>query len=339
MQSGRLATVDASVVWLRETAEAPDGMAGTFRLVDDACVFHVPAAAPDGSVPPARHCAVHATLGHDALPASCQHFPRLCLADDRGVRVSLSHFCPTAAAMLVDTEGPVTIVPGPAAVPGTRVPEGLDAREALPPRLHDRVLMDLDAFTAWEAHVVAALAGPVAWPGPVEQVLARLAAQAAGLSRWAPGGLPLLAVVDALSYDAERPAAGDAAAWTPTEAYAIGRAASPPAWPWPGLPAALAASDDTWVAPCWHEVAPVVRRYLAARAFGAWIAYQANGVRALVSWLALAHAVLRVECARACAEAGVPLDRERLLMGLRQADLLLVHYADGAVLADALARR
>ena len=109
---------------------------------------------------------MHATLGHEALPSSCQHFPRVCLVDTRGVRVALSHFCPTAAAMLVDATHPVAIVRGPEAVPGVGVPEGLDARDVLPPSLSDRVLMDLDALTAWEAHIVQALAGPSRGPAP-----------------------------------------------------------------------------------------------------------------------------------------------------------------------------
>ena len=37
------------------------------------------------------------------------------------------------------------------------MPEGLDVRGQLPPRLTDRVLIDLDGLTAWEAHVVATL--------------------------------------------------------------------------------------------------------------------------------------------------------------------------------------
>ena len=125
------------------------------------CVFHTPVATRHGAAAGGRcTCAVHTALGHAALPASCQHFPRVCLIDDRGVRVSLSHYCPTAAAMIVDDDRPVTIVDGPPAVPGRAVPEGLDVRGQLPPRLTERVLTDLDGLTAWERHVVAALAGP-----------------------------------------------------------------------------------------------------------------------------------------------------------------------------------
>lgn len=339
--SGRVPTVDGAVVWLQETAEAPEGVAGTFRLARGACVFHVARESGGGTAPGARHCAVHAALGHEALPSSCQHFPRVCLVDGRGVRVALSHFCPAAAAMLVDATHPVTIVAGPAAVPGGGVPEGLDARDALPPRLSDRVLMDLDALTAWEAHVVHALAGPAAWPGEVEDVLSRLAAQAAELSRWSPGDVVLLDAVRAFEprpavSDAAAPAAVTRAAWTPAAAWTLGAEACRAPWTWPALPANLAALDARWVAPAWPYVAPVVRRYLAGKAFGAWVAYQADATQALAAWLSLALTVLRVECARACAEGPRPLDRERLVTAVRQADLLLVHYADSAVLAGAL---
>ena len=338
---GRVPTADGVLVWLQETAEAPEGMAGTFRMVDGACVFHVARASGDEAG--ARHCAVHATLGHEALPSSCQHFPRVCLVDPRGVRVSLSHFCPTAAAMLVDATRPVTIVRGPEAVPGGGVPEGLDARDALPPRLSARVLMDLEALTAWEAHVVNALAGPAAWPGAVEDVLSHLRAQADALARWTPGVASLAEVIAALPRPDGAPAEGTSAdvdaAWTPDAAWALGDDACRAPWTWPALPANLAVLDARIVAPAWPYVAPVVRRYLAGKAFGAWVTYQSDATRALVAWLSLALTVLRVECARACAEGPRPLDRERLVTAVRQADLLLMHYADSAVAAGALLTR
>jgi len=337
---GRLTTIDRSVVWLRESAEAPEDMAGTFRLVNDACVFHLPLESNAAVSAGERHCAVHATLGHDALPSSCQHFPRVCLVDARGVRVALSHYCPTAAAMLVDDARPVTIVAGPPAVPGVAVPEGLDVRDELPPHLSARVLMDLEALTAWEAHVVAALAGPQAWPGSPEDVLARLAAQAAVLARWTPGpGVALGDAVCALPTHISTDETVAAASWAPEQAADLAQMACRPPWTWPSLPADLTARDASCVAPVWAAVTPVVRRYLAGKAFGSWLTYQADATRGLVSWLALALTVLRVECARACAHDGCRLDREGLITAVRQADLLLVHYAEGAVIAAAIAGR
>lgn len=331
---GRLRTVDGQRVWLVESAEAPAGMAGTLRQSGGGCVFH----ARTGG---AGHCAVHATLGHEALPSTCQHFPRVCLVDDRGVRVALSHACPTAAAMLADHEGPVTIVAGPPAVAGLAVPEGLDVRGALPPRLTDRVLMDLDAATAWEAHVVAALAGAAA-SGPVEPTLTRLRRQAAALARWTPGGAPLVEAIARLADDVRAPDAAapvvelplDAAA---ASAFALVSAACRAPWTWRPLPPDLVRVDRQWVAPVWADWAHVVRRYLAARAFGAWITYQGDAARTLVAWLDLVLVVLRVEAVRAAGDAGRALDRTLLLDALRQADLVLVHDVDPGAMAAALA--
>lgn len=337
--SGRVATVDGSLAWLHELAEAPAGVAGTFRLAGDACVFHVPQVGATGLAPAARHCAVHAALGHEALPSSCQHFPRVCLIDARGVRVALSHFCPTAAAMLVDDARPLSIVAGPDAVPGGRVPEGLDVRDALPPRLNDRVLMDLDALTAWEAHIVAALAGPDAWSGSVESALSRLMAEASLLARWTPGGASLVEAIRALTSAAPGFSADGLANWRPEAAYALGRSASRAPWTWPAVPQDVAVLDARWVEPRWIDAGPVVRRYLAGKAFGAWMTYQADATVSLASWLLLARTVLRVECARACAATERPLDRDGLLAAVRQADLLLVHYADGGALAEGLLTR
>jgi len=79
-----------------------------------------------------------------------------------------------------------------------------------------------------------------------------------------------------------------------------------------------------------------VRRYLATKAFGAWVTYQADAARGLVRWLQLAHDVLRVEAARACGEANRPLDGDLLFTAVRQTDLLLTHYADGLAVARSL---
>ena len=56
------------------------------------------------------------------LPESCFQFPRRTLVDERGTFVTLSHFCPTAAAMLADAAEPLTIV---------AESSGVSSREAL----------------------------------------------------------------------------------------------------------------------------------------------------------------------------------------------------------------
>jgi hypothetical protein len=91
---------------------------------------------------------------YESRPQSCRHFPYVCLIDARGVSVSLSHYCPTAASLLFEHEGPIEIVEGPAPVVGLEIPEGLDARESLPPRESERRLMSLDDFSRWEGEQV-----------------------------------------------------------------------------------------------------------------------------------------------------------------------------------------
>lgn len=121
--------------WLVPTTDAPPEVAGTLALqANGHCVFHGDAG-----------CGVYASR-----PASCAHFPYVCLIDQRGVHVTLSHYCPTAAAMLVAHQGPIAIVEGPSPVAGFDIPEGLDARESLPPAESPSRLMTLAAFAEWE---------------------------------------------------------------------------------------------------------------------------------------------------------------------------------------------
>ena len=344
VRRGRVRTVDGRLHWLDVAAAGPDGVAGTFRQVDGGCIFHVPALPTTVAATRTRDCAVHATLGHQALPASCQHFPRVCLIDGRGVRVSLSHYCPTAAAMIVDGDGPVTIVAGPPAVAGRAVPEGLDVRDGLPPRLTDRVLADLDGITAWEAHVVATLAG-IAPASTPERGLATLGADAAGLAAWSPAASGSLA--DAVADLGARRSTTDLAraeavlanalTWPPWFELAARTCRAP--WLAAEPPDGLADLDARYVVPSWEGHAPAVRRYLAARAFGSWIAYQADVAATIARWLTLCHAVLRVECARSCGAVGRRLDRGLLVEAIRRSDLLLVHYADSLAMAKTLGGR
>jgi Fe-S-cluster containining protein len=140
------ARIAAPAKWFRSVDHAPADIAGVLALGPNGhCVFHE------------KECAVHRALGHAAIPAACQHFPRVVLIDPRGVFVTLSHYCPTAASLLVNADRAVSIVEGPPALPGATMPEGLDAREALPPLRSPRMLMDWDGYSAWEREAVHAL--------------------------------------------------------------------------------------------------------------------------------------------------------------------------------------
>ena len=70
--------------------------------------------------------------------------------------------------------------------------------------------------------------------------------------------------------------------------------------------------------------------------FASWWAYQGHGLRTIVRGARLALSVVRVEAARACAEAGRTLDRELLIEAIRSADLLLLHLASRRELARRL---
>ena len=78
-----------------ETVTGADG--GRLSILattgDGACVFFEPRAG--------RLCAVHRTVGPRLLPSACRNFPRIALRDPRGVFVTLSHYCPTAARLLL----------------------------------------------------------------------------------------------------------------------------------------------------------------------------------------------------------------------------------------------
>jgi hypothetical protein len=318
--TGQLETIDRRPMWLVAHPDAPAEMAGHLRLHHDArCVFHH----REGRA--GHACAVHTALGHDALPATCQHFPRICLIDSRGVHVTLSHYCPTAAALLFDHYGPVVIVDGPAAVAGRDVPEGLDARDALPPLLTSHVLMDWDGYTAWERHMVETLAGERARGWSAEDAVKLLVSEARTLAGWRPGVGTLAAAVAALEDGADR---GDLP--SALDLFEQARASCRDPWTWPHPPEQVAELETRLVAPGWPAFDAPVRRYLAAHAFAAWGAYQGGTLVAVVTAVGRALAVLRTEAARLAGASGRVVDRPTMMEAVRRADRLLRHYADPA---------
>lgn len=70
--------------------------------------------------------------------------------------MSLSHYCPTAAKLLLREDVPLEVVAQPPAF-ASGPHEGFDAREELPPLLRPGMLMDLPAYDRWERHVVDSL--------------------------------------------------------------------------------------------------------------------------------------------------------------------------------------
>jgi hypothetical protein len=294
-------------------------------------------------------CAIHRRAGHDALPVACQQFPRVSVTDARGTHVTLSHFCPTAARLLFrDDLDTLDIVEAPMSLVGGARPVGLDAREALPPLLRPGMLLDLKSYGAWERHAVAVLGDERHSP---ESALRQLGGEIESLRTWTPDAgpmtlpiTPLVASAPGDDLTAEPPGevswrvclTSPSLRLTLRETYDLVAGCVPAGLDAPPLPPALEVVDRQRVAPAWQGFNRPLRRYLAAKAFASWIPWHAGGLRTWLASLEAALAVVRVEAARQCDVDGATLDSNRVLEAIRQADLLLVHKADIATLAERL---
>ena len=92
------------------------------------------------------------------------------------------------------------------------------------------------------------------------------------------------------------------------------------------------------VAPAWAAYHTPLRRYLAAKAFANWTAYQGQGVLSIVRGLEAALAFVRVEAARECRNAGRVLDADLLKQAFRATDFVLNHIAASETLAQTWSR-
>jgi hypothetical protein len=275
-------------------------------------------------------CVVHRDLGDTLLPSTCRHFPRVAVRDPRGTFISLTHYCPTAAAMLFRDDLPLEIVEGPPAFPPAAYDGLVVDPDAWPPLLHPQMLMDLEAFSAWERHMVRRCAHPSASP---ETVLATLERDARVLRTYKPGAGSLLEAIAALPMDLVDGAPMRSLAAS-LEFYAGALQAVPeefrPERDDRGLPEAY----EQQVAARWGEWRAPLNRYLAAKAFASWTAYQGRGVLSLVRGIEAALALVRVEAARQCRDHARQLDAELLREAFRDADFLLNHLAVGEDLAE-----
>ncbi len=286
----------------------------------------------DGACPqydrPSGLCRIHRDYNETMLPESCQHFPKRALVDARGSSIALSHYCPTAAALLLDSTEPLSVVSSPSAFPGERTYEGLDATEELPPLLRPDALFDLPDFERWEHYLVETIGRSNAEP---LDALHRVSATAERLRHWTVDAGLLPAWVEAhLDATASGEATPDPryAPFAEWQAYTVVCATVPQGLERPALPADVEEADTRWVEAAWREHASLVNRYLGAKAFASWTAYQSRGIRTQVAELYVTLTVLRVECVRACIAAGRALDRALLTEAVRTSDLLLVHLVD-----------
>jgi len=303
-------------------SDLPDDVGAMFEVTDEGrCVFF------DRSD---HLCIVHRDLGEAALPATCRHFPRLAVVDRRGTFITLSHFCPTAASMLF-RDVPVHVVEHPPAFPPNDY-EGLIVEDdAFPPLLTPTMLMDLDGYSAWERHMVAAFADMDRGP---DASLATLMRDARRLGGWRPGASSLVEALAALP-------PGVVAAETPPT---LERSLRLHAEVVTAMPEDLRPDSDEadlelayqrLVAPVHRQFGAPINRYLAGKAFASWSAYQGRGVATIVRGLEAALAVVRVEAARECRNAGHALDAALLLQAFRSADFALNHLAVGEDLCAA----
>jgi Fe-S-cluster containining protein len=165
-----------------ETAEGPDGPVSILRTVGEACVFYEQ---------DRRRCAIHRLAGPATLPTACRNFPRLTLTDRRGVFITLSHFCPTAAALLIEDRD-IAIVDAPASLSLNGAVEGLDATRVLPPLLGPGMLADGEGYSAWEKAAVGVFDNRRC---TAEDALAIISVATDDVGKWRPGAETLAARV------------------------------------------------------------------------------------------------------------------------------------------------
>jgi Fe-S-cluster containining protein len=292
MAAGRLRTVGGGEAFI--PARPSDTEPALLETRAHACVFF--------DADAGRRCRIHAALGHAALPLACRQFPRVSLLDPRGASVTLSHYCPTARAML-DRERPIAIV-SDAAFPESGEYVGLDARESLPPLLRPGVLMDWEAWWEWERLAIDRIDRAT---GDLDELLADLRAVVEVVRRWTPGEDSLIARVRKAFGGAAHHGAASAPADRSDLMHAVMAAI-----PEDLRPATLPQGE--------RPSAAALRGFVAAHAFANWTAYVGQGLH---SWMR------SLEAAVALIDAGC---------GIRDADLLLRHLADPYALADAWSR-
>ncbi len=302
------------------------------RGADGSCVFFD----RDAS----RLCAIHRDAGADALPSACRHFPRKILRDRRGTFISLSHFCPTAAAMLLARDALQLVE----AHPPLRLPdpiEGLDATDALPPLVRPGVLTDLEGYSAWEQACVATFARADLC---YQDALDLVAAATENIRDWRPGSSTLSERVHTAFRDARPEMGTDAHAQSRTIDTILGLCAGRAAEDSVTGDSArvrqlqktarleeIARCEATWqerVAPAFPRFDVAMKNYLAARAFANWIAYQGRGLRSIVEWLRTCAALVRHHTSRRALESGSAPDPADFVEAVRMSDLLLLHVID-----------
>jgi len=277
-------------------------------------------------------CVIHRDLGEPMLPATCRHFPRLAVRDARGTFISLTHYCPTAAASLFRDDVRIEIIESPPAFPEANYEGLVVTSDDWPPLLRPDCLADIQSYAAWERHMVARCADTALSP---ESVIATLERDALVVRTVFPvTGAAIAEAIERLPIDgvnAPVPETLDAS----LAHYLEVLDAVPDEWR-PEVDARdLTECYRRHVVAEWKGFDAPLRRYLAAKAFASWTAYQGRGFLTIVRGLEAALALVRVEAARRCRDADRPLGADLLREAFRQADFALNHLAAGDELAEA----
>jgi hypothetical protein len=300
--SGRIIPLSAAAAPFISRPDGTDGVA-LARTADGWCTFRND-----------HRCSLHQASGEALLPSACRHFPRVVLRDTRGDLLTLSHFCPTAAAMLLD-ERPLAIVEtGPPLAPAEPV-EGLDARNALPPLLRPGMLSDIEGYGAWEEAVVREFAGAPS----AARALERIAAATERVRGWIPGRQAMSDMVTE-SFAEARGGPFDADL---SEAFGVIREVTGP-HPLLSVEKGFVEAWITLEATAGQRLRRPVANYMAACAFGNWTAYRGQGLRSVLAWLRGCYDVLRLQLVRQARLAG-RLDAAGLIESFRMADFIVVH--------------
>ena len=266
-----------------------------------------------------QRCSLQNAGGEAALPSACRHFPRVFLRDARGTMVTLSHYCPTAAALLLEDEGPVTVVDAAAPLALAEPIEGLDARDALPPLLRPGLLADMRGYAGWEDAALAAFAEAPS----VAIALDRIAAATEQVRRWTPQRGRLVDAVASAFAAAAASSVSGSTGHDISEGFGAIREVTGPH----PLLAVGADFEHQWTI-LHSQSGAFLRRpmanYMAACTFGNWTAYRGQGLRTVVAWLRGCYDVLRVQLVRHARAAG-GINREVLIESFRMADFIIVH--------------
>lgn len=308
VRSGRLLPVVSTEAPFAALPEA-DALAPA-RTTAGECGFHH-----------AHRCSLQEAGSESMLPSACRHFPRVYLRDARGTLLTLSHFCPTAASLLLD-RAPVTIVDAQPPLALAEPIEGLDAREALPPLVRPGLLADTAGYGTWEEAVVRTfLDSPDA-----ASAFCRIEEATETVRRWSPSAGPFTNAVQSAFAVTTVAASAARRSTTLSRAFGIVLELTGP-HPLMEVPAGFERDWTRIQSAGAHTMRDPTARYLAASTFGNWIAYRGQGLRSIVEWLRACYDVLRVQMVRHL--SGLPVIRpEDLVESFRTADYIMVHTVD-----------